>query len=75
MQDWGGPIGCGHAVRHPERIHSLVLMNTVCGYGTAGRRDLPNPTESAWFRWILEGLPTGWMPKRCCRISAPPFYR
>jgi cis-3-alkyl-4-acyloxetan-2-one decarboxylase len=59
MQDWGGPIGCGYTVRHPERVHSLVLMNTVSGYGTAGRRDLPNPTESSWFRWILEGLPTG----------------
>jgi cis-3-alkyl-4-acyloxetan-2-one decarboxylase len=59
MQDWGGPIGCGYAVRHPERVHSLVLMNTVSGYGTAGRRDLPAPTSSPWFRWILEGLPTG----------------
>jgi haloalkane dehalogenase len=59
MQDWGGPIGCGYTVRHPERVHSLVMMNTVCGYGAAGRRDLPAPTESAWFRWILEGLPTG----------------
>ncbi len=59
MQDWGGPIGIGYAVRHPERVHSLVLMNTVCGYGTAGRRDLPNPIDTPWFRWIREGLPTG----------------
>jgi pimeloyl-ACP methyl ester carboxylesterase len=59
MQDWGGPIGIGCAVRHPERIHSLVLMNTVVGYGTAGRRDLPNPLETPWFRWIRDGLPTG----------------
>jgi haloalkane dehalogenase len=59
MQDWGGPIGVGYAVRHPERIHSLVLMNTVTGYGIAGRRDLPNPLDSPWFRWIREGLPTG----------------
>jgi haloalkane dehalogenase len=59
MQDWGGPIGVGYAVRHPERVHSLVLMNTVCGYGTAGRRDLPNPVETPWFRWIRDGLPTG----------------
>jgi cis-3-alkyl-4-acyloxetan-2-one decarboxylase len=59
MQDWGGPIGVGYAVRHPERIHSLVLMNTVVGYGTAGRRDLPNPIETPWFRWIRDGLPTG----------------
>jgi haloalkane dehalogenase len=59
MQDWGGPIGVGYAVRHPERIHSLVLMNTVVGYGTAGRRDLPNPVETPWFRWIKDGLLTG----------------
>jgi pimeloyl-ACP methyl ester carboxylesterase len=59
MQDWGGPIGVGYAVRHPQRIHSLVLMNTVVGYGTAGRRDLPNPMETPWFRWIRDGLPTG----------------
>ena len=59
MQDWGGPIGAGYAVRHPERIHSLVFMNTVTGYGAAGRRDLPNLVESPWFRWIRDGLPTG----------------
>ena len=59
MQDWGGPIGIGFAVRHPERVHSLVLMNTVCGYGTSGRRDLPNPVETPWFRWVREGLPDG----------------
>jgi hypothetical protein len=29
------------------------------GYGTAGRRDLPNPMETPWFRWIRDGLPTG----------------
>ena len=59
MQDWGGPIGIGFAVRHPERVHSLVLMNTVCGYGTSGRRDLPNPVETPWFRWVLDGLRDG----------------
>ena len=59
MQDWGGPIGVGYAVRHPQRIHSLVLRNTVVGYGPAGRRDLPYPVETPGFRWIREGLPTG----------------
>ena len=28
LHDWGGPIGLGVAVRHPERIARLVLMNT-----------------------------------------------
>lgn len=59
MQDWGGPIGIGYAARHPARVHSLVVMNTVCGYGTIGRRDLPNPLETPWFSWIREGLQSG----------------
>ncbi len=27
-QDWGGPIGCGAAMRHGEKVHGLVLANT-----------------------------------------------
>jgi haloalkane dehalogenase len=29
MHDWGGPIGLGYAVRHPERIRRIVLLNTA----------------------------------------------
>lgn len=28
VQDWGGPIGLGIAVRHPERFRGLVVANT-----------------------------------------------
>lgn len=28
VQDWGGPIGLSYAVEHPERIKSLVILNT-----------------------------------------------
>lgn len=28
LHDWGGPVGMGFAVRHPELIKRLVLMNT-----------------------------------------------
>ncbi len=28
MEDWGGPIGLGYAVRNPANIRRLVLMNT-----------------------------------------------
>ncbi len=28
VQDWGGPIGLGFAVEHPERIKRLVILNT-----------------------------------------------
>ncbi len=29
VQDWGGPIGIGVAMRHPERVRALVVMNTI----------------------------------------------
>ena len=28
MQDWGGSIGLGYAVEHPERIKRLIIMST-----------------------------------------------
>ena len=37
MHDWGGPMGMGYATRHPEKISSLVLMNTA----TFLPRDVP----------------------------------
>lgn len=29
VHDWGGAIGCEMATRHPQRLHSLVLLNTA----------------------------------------------
>lgn len=29
LHDWGGAIGMGYAVRYPERIQSLVVLNTA----------------------------------------------
>ena len=28
VHDWGGPIGVGYAVRHPERVRRVVVLNT-----------------------------------------------
>ncbi len=28
MQDWGGPIGLGFGVEHPERVKRLIILNT-----------------------------------------------
>jgi haloalkane dehalogenase len=28
VQDWGGPIGLSYAVRHPENVAGLVILNT-----------------------------------------------
>lgn len=29
VHDWGGAIGLGYAVRHPERIRRLIVLNTA----------------------------------------------
>lgn len=34
MHDWGGAIGMGWAVRHPERVEKLVVMNTAAFLST-----------------------------------------
>jgi len=28
VQDWGGPIGLSYAVRNPERVKALIILNT-----------------------------------------------
>jgi haloalkane dehalogenase len=47
-QDWGGPITGAFAIRHPERVKRLFLMNTLFGYGGAK----PPGVKSPWFQWI-----------------------
>jgi haloalkane dehalogenase len=58
-QDWGGPIASQYTVRHAERVKRLFLANTVTGYGLAGRADVPQIPDSAWFQWIGGGLENG----------------
>jgi len=41
VHDWGGMIGCGYAVRHPERIAKLVVLNT-------GAFHLPQSKSVPW---------------------------
>ena len=42
LQDWGGPIGLGVAARHPERVTSLVILNTFGFYPPADHMDPDN---------------------------------
>ena len=55
LQDWGGPIGCQFAIRHPDRVKRLFLANTVAGYGI----DPVKLAGSDWFQWIGGGLENG----------------
>ena len=38
VHDWGGAIGLSWAVRHPERIGRLVVLNTAAFHMPAGKR-------------------------------------
>lgn len=42
VQDWGGPIGLTWAARHPERVRSLVILNTFA-HRPLGKVALPLP--------------------------------
>ena len=42
VQDWGGPIGLTWAARHPERIRSLVVLNTFA-HRPLGKVAMPLP--------------------------------
>ena len=46
-QDWGGPIGLAWAARHPERIRSLAILNTVAHRPP---RNVPIPLPLQLFR-------------------------
>jgi len=38
LHDWGGMIGMAYAVRHPERINRIVLLNTAAFFPPRGKR-------------------------------------
>jgi haloalkane dehalogenase len=45
VHDWGGMIGMGYAVRHPERIARLVVLNTSAFL-------LPESKRFPWPLWL-----------------------
>lgn len=47
-QDWGGPITGAYAIRHPQRVKRIFLMNTLLGYGGT----TPPAGRTPWFEWI-----------------------
>ena len=52
MHDWGGMIGMAWAVRHPERIRSVVLLNTAAFH-------LPESKRLPWTLWLVRNTGIG----------------
>ena len=52
MHDWGGMIGMAYAVRHPEKINRLVLLNTAAFH-------LPKSKRLPLSLWLCRKTPLG----------------
>lgn len=56
IHDWGGAIGMGYAVRHPERIARLVVLNTAA-FGLPKGKRFPWALRPARFftpaQWLI----------------------
>ena len=52
VHDWGGMIGLGWAVRNPERIKRLVILNTAAFH-------LPKSKPFPWQLWMVRDTPLG----------------
>ena len=53
LHDWGGMMGTGLALRHPDRIKRLVVMNTFMPLGRDIEQELlpQHNQRSNWFSW------------------------
>jgi haloalkane dehalogenase len=52
VHDWGGMIGLGWAVHHPERIKRLIVLNTAAFH-------LPKSKTFPWQLWMVRDTPLG----------------
>ncbi|WP_348789178.1 alpha/beta fold hydrolase [Leifsonia sp. NPDC080035] len=61
MHDFGGPVGMGLAVRHPDRIAAVVSVNAPTPLGQPDLLDVltANGTTSPWFQWIVNAHNSG----------------
>jgi haloalkane dehalogenase len=57
LQDWGGLIGGAYALRNPERVKRLFIMNTVLPMYESGTEErMAASFDSRWFRWVKSAI-------------------
>lgn len=61
MHDFGGPVGIGFALRHPDRISRLIATNAPLPLGLPAQNELitKNLAEAPWFQWIAQAYQNG----------------
>lgn len=61
VHDWGGQIGGALALRQPDRISRIVVMNTLLSLGMPAEDECwkNNAKESAWFGWADRAVGDG----------------
>ena len=61
MHDFGGPVGMGLAIRHPDRIKRIISTNGPTPLGQPGLFDAlgKNGATSPWFSWIAKAHENG----------------
>lgn len=61
MHDFGGPVGMGLAIRHPDRIKRIVSVNgpTPLGQPELMARLTENAVRAPWFQWIAKAEADG----------------
>jgi len=63
VHDWGGAIGLGWAVRHPDRVARVVILNTAAF-------QLPDGKALPWQLWWVRNTPIGTLLVRGCNAFA-----
>lgn len=56
VHDWGGAIGTGFAVRHPDRVRRLMAMNTAAFLGLSCPLRIRICRTPVLGRWAVQGL-------------------
>lgn len=61
LHDFGGPVGMGLAIRHPDRIKRVISVNGPTPFGQADLLDrlTANAGVSPWFQWIMKAANDG----------------
>jgi pimeloyl-ACP methyl ester carboxylesterase len=68
VHDIGGPIGCEWAVRHPDRVMSLTVLNTMLNVATFRRPWVMQP-------FAIRGIGEAWLRATPQFVFSELFYR